>query len=51
MSKVTEELDFMWERRLLEYYHEMRELHDYEGIETMEHILKHLGLTVKGIEG
>jgi hypothetical protein len=50
MSKVTEELDFLWQQRLSDLYNEMIAYYDYEGTELIKTILKIQGLSVKGIE-
>ena len=50
MSKVTEELDFLWRQRLVDWYNELMIIHDFEGAEYIVLTLKLQGLTVKGIE-
>jgi hypothetical protein len=53
MSKVTEELDFLWRERLLEYYNALRQLNTEGALDemaTIEAILKLQGLHVKGID-
>lgn len=59
MSKVTEELDFLWRERLLEVYNELMRYASYGGpggircsndIKVIVRVLAIQGLTVKGIE-
>lgn len=50
MSKVTAQLDFLWEKRVYDMYKGLKDEGDWQGMEVMRAMLKHLGLTVKGIE-
>ena len=50
MSKVIVPLDFLWEQRVLAMYLGFKEEGDWQGMETVKAMLRHLGLTVEGIE-
>lgn len=50
MSKVSVPLDFLWDKRVLAMYLGFKEEGDWQGMEVIKAMLKHLGLTVEGIE-
>jgi hypothetical protein len=57
VSKVTEELDFMWPERILDYYRQLEERYAYEKdvillekMITIAVVLKLQGLYVKGVD-